>query len=131
MSSLGEVLPTGLAAPRRARYLLRSWLDGLGWPAENADDLVLAVSEAVSNAVEHAYPAGRHGTVVLWADLLWGPNGTRRVLLTVTDHGAWHEPHPGDRRPRWGLRLIRAVTDRIDLRGSAAGTRLKAISRPE
>jgi anti-sigma regulatory factor (Ser/Thr protein kinase) len=31
------------------------WLTVLGWPADQGEDIVLAVSEAVSNAIEHAY----------------------------------------------------------------------------
>jgi hypothetical protein len=38
-----------------ARDRVRQWLTALGWPAGQCDDIVLAVSEAVGNAIEHAY----------------------------------------------------------------------------
>ena len=49
--------PASLATPRRVRAELRRWLVALRWSEEEAADIVLAVDEAVSNAVEHAYRA--------------------------------------------------------------------------
>jgi hypothetical protein len=49
-------LPVHPGTPGEVRRQLRRWLEVLGWPREHADDLLLAVDEAVSNAVEHAYP---------------------------------------------------------------------------
>jgi hypothetical protein len=48
-------VPAADRTPRRVRGELRQWLAALGWPEEQAQDAVLAVDEAVSNAVEHAY----------------------------------------------------------------------------
>jgi hypothetical protein len=38
-----------------ARQQVHRWLVGLSWPSGQLDDIVLAVSEAVSNAIEYAY----------------------------------------------------------------------------
>jgi hypothetical protein len=38
-----------------ARGAVRRWLAAWSWPADQLDDIVLAVNEAVSNATEHAY----------------------------------------------------------------------------
>lgn len=37
------------------RASVRRWLAGLAWPEDPAEDIVLAVHEAVSNVIEHAY----------------------------------------------------------------------------
>ncbi|MBC8091620.1 MAG: ATP-binding protein, partial [Pseudonocardia sp.] len=55
-----------LAVPAAAsivRERLRHWLDGLGWPEPELDDVVLAVHEAVSNSVEHGYADTEAGEV--------------------------------------------------------------------
>jgi anti-sigma regulatory factor (Ser/Thr protein kinase) len=41
---------------------VRQWLTDHGWPADQLDDLVLATSEAVANAVEHGYEDRYAGT---------------------------------------------------------------------
>jgi serine/threonine-protein kinase RsbW len=117
-------------APARARRLLRGWLRRLGWPGDQVEDLVLATNEAVSNAVEHAYRDGQRGEVDVHAEPIGDPSGLHRVLVTVVDTGAWRDPLPGRQEPWRGLRLIRATVSAIDVRGTAAGTRLKMISRP-
>lgn len=60
------VAATAVSVPL-VRARLRRWLGELGWPAEDAEDIVLAVNEAVSNVVEHAYSGdhvGEHGAVI-------------------------------------------------------------------
>lgn len=124
-------LPATLQAPGVARAHLRGWLRAQRWPSDDVDDLVLAVSEAVSNAVEHAYPAGsqdQHVTLTITA--MHGPNGSSRVVISVTDHGSWRPPAaiPGFRGR--GVAMMRALTGSFELTADAAGTRVKMISRP-
>ena len=45
-------------SPRAARNQVRAWLDAASWPTDLIHDLVYAVNEAVTNAVEHAYSPG-------------------------------------------------------------------------
>jgi hypothetical protein len=47
-------LPADVEAPATARRLLHDWLVAWSWQAEEAVDVVLAVNEVVSNAVQHA-----------------------------------------------------------------------------
>ena len=49
------VLPARACGLPAVRRWLQDWLHDLGWPVEPAQDIVLAVNEAVTNAVEHAY----------------------------------------------------------------------------
>lgn len=122
------------SAPMLTRRRLQGWLAALGWPAEEAEDLVLAVSEAVSNSVEHAYP-GRtdSGEVELTAFEVRTADGTEdasRVTITVADHGTWRPPaaDPGFRGR--GLPLIRALTESHEVLGTPTGTTVEMTSRP-
>jgi hypothetical protein len=61
-------LPADPISIPMARAQVRRWLAEFSWPAVKLDDIVLAVSEAVSNAVEHAYlgPTERGGRGPRW-----------------------------------------------------------------
>lgn len=127
---LEETLRADPGAPASARLLLRDWLEALGCLADEAGQLVLAVSETVTNAVQHAYPTDQAGPVRIHAEPICGPSGRRRVVLTVADNGIWRDPHPGRNEPWRGLHLVRTMAASLEIRGSAAGTRVKVISRP-
>lgn len=47
-------VPTDVVSVPQSRRHLRQWLDMLGWPEPARDDILLAVGEAVTNAVEHS-----------------------------------------------------------------------------
>jgi anti-sigma regulatory factor (Ser/Thr protein kinase) len=101
-------------APRAARQLVRRWLDDRGADPDARDRLMLAVSEAVGNAVEHAYGlAGGDVTVKIDSG---GGTGARVV---VRDQGSWREPR-GDGEGR-GLRLIRDAVD-VEIDRAQTGT---------
>lgn len=122
------------------RRRMRDWLDGLQWPAEPAEDIVLAVSEAVTNAVEHAYPsAGQEvGQVEIYAAVSQdtpATGGRRRVQVRVRDHGRWRSrpDEPGERRVRFGghgLVVMQALTAQMAVHTSAEGTEIELISQP-
>ncbi|HEY1974155.1 MAG TPA: ATP-binding protein [Pseudonocardia sp.] len=118
-------------APASARRDLGKWLAALGWPAEPSEDLLLAVSEAVTNAAEHAYRGGdRSGLIELCVTDLAGPDGAHRAIATVIDRGTWRIPPSAPGYRGRGLRLIRALTESVEMTGGAAGTQVKMISRP-
>ncbi len=62
---------------------LSRWLDTLGASERDVQAIQLAVGEAMTNAVEHAYPAGQPGTVLV--DGYHDVSG--RACLTVSDRG--------------------------------------------
>ena len=71
-----------LAAIRAA---LRGWLAAFTLSDELEDDVVLAVNEAASNCIEHAYaPETLDGTVEL---TLWTEHGS--ICIEIVDHGEW------------------------------------------
>ncbi|HTK60723.1 MAG TPA: ATP-binding protein [Pseudonocardia sp.] len=121
--------------PKAARQCISEWLHRLGWTGPEHDDVVLAVSEAITNAVEHAYPEGYPGVVTIDAATLAGPDGAQRIHLTVTDQGSWRDPGDGPvsvgsvpLRGR-GLTMIRATMACLRLDTNASGTRLTMVSR--
>jgi anti-sigma regulatory factor (Ser/Thr protein kinase) len=86
-----------LTAPQQVRVLrsqITTWTRQVGLPGVLAPDVVLATDEAVSNAVEHAYP-GTSGLLTLFAACT-RPAGAVRVV--VADHGGWRpQSDPGFR----------------------------------
>ena len=91
--------PEQLSTLRRA---VGSWSDAAGLDEDAVTDLQLALGEAVTNSVEHAYrgrPAAFGGGARL------APRG--EIDVRVTDSGRWRPP-PGDAGYRSrGLALIR------------------------
>ncbi len=99
------------------RRQFHHWL-ALDTTAHTVDDVVLAVYEAVANAVEHAYaehPDGP-GPVRLVARRI-----ADHVLITVTDEGAWRAPTGDGFRGR-GLQLMRHLAQEVTVDRTPDGT---------
>jgi len=130
-------LPVHPSTPGHVRRQLRRWLRQVGWPGEHAEDLVLAVDEAVSNAVEHAYitpdpgqaPPEQPPRVELCVADRTAADASHRAVVTVTDHGRWRPRVVGSGSRGRGLQLMRALTESVDVTVTGAGTRVKMISR--
>lgn len=87
--------------------------------ADRRLDVAIAVSEAATNAILHAYPAasGNEVRVTAWRD-------DRRLVVQVADDGCGFTP--GDPSPRSGLRLglplMSTLADGMRCRSDANGT---------
>jgi serine/threonine-protein kinase RsbW len=82
------------------------------------DDMRLAVTEACTNVVRHAYPG--EGTI----DVAVRPRGDT-LEVVVSDTGRGLGPSPDTEGPGLGLPLIAALTDTLEIeRGFGAGSRL-------
>jgi serine/threonine-protein kinase RsbW len=115
ISKFSYTIPGRLEALPRLRAALRSWLAGVGIDPAIREDVVLAAWEVCANAVEHpSDPAEPDVTVDAWAS----PDGVR---IAVHDSGSWRaavrQPGRG-----LGLRLARAMTDRLLIRTGRPGT---------
>ncbi len=102
------------------RSQLMRWAADLGLTDVRRDDIVLAVDEAVSNAIEHAFePPAEAGTVTLFA----GCDPSRRtVSIIVADTGTWQKP-PADPGTRGrGLYLMNVLAGTFDLHHDRRGT---------
>lgn len=102
-------LPGTPCAPGEARAFVRKHLDG----RSRLDDMVLVISELVTNAIKHSFSGGGGTIVIVLVDI---PGGVR---VEVTDAGS---PGPGPlippTRPVWeltengqGLRLVAELTN--------------------
>lgn len=103
------------------RHQLREWLHDSGFDEDEASDLVLAVSEAVNNSVEHAYPGPARGTVEVRAAI----GGDGEVSVDVTDHGRWRVPPPALTMRGRGLLLMRESVDEVEIHRTANGTTVR------
>lgn len=101
-------------APMREAFT--GWLDSFGPVEDDRQSLKMAVSEAITNAIEHAYPPGRPGPVRLVASML--PDGFLEV--NVADRGRWREPGTADDRGH-GLLVIGQLADEMEVRHPPRG----------
>lgn len=106
--------PHEVAALRRA---LDAWLVDQGVPTDTQRDLVLAVSEVVANAAEHAYAFDGVGTIRV--DVRREDNGA--LAASVADDGRWREPSGRPERGR-GLLIVRALVPEVSIAAEARGT---------
>jgi anti-sigma regulatory factor (Ser/Thr protein kinase) len=119
-----------LAADSRSlavlRAELRRCLETLGWTdTDEIHDVILAVDEAVTNAIEHAYPPGGAGTVQVVATA--HPDHT--LTITVTDRGRWRPaPTHSEGRGR-GIGMMRTSMHTVTITGTDRGTRVELRSR--
>lgn len=94
------------AATLRRRF--RCWVGDIT-DVDTADDLALAVYEALANVVDHAYAdRGAPGLMTLWSAVSCPLLTGRDLVVTVVDEGAWR-PSTG---PGWrgrGLPLMREL----------------------
>ena len=108
-------IPASLAV---IRGHLRNWLPAAA-SAAAAADVLLAIGEAASNAVEHAV-RGATRDVELEITVRTTSTG---LALTVADNGRWHAPAstvPGQRGH--GSRLMRALVDTVTITPTPQGT---------
>jgi serine/threonine-protein kinase RsbW len=104
---------------RAIRRALRGWLGTCALSDDRIDDVVLAVDEAVANAVEHAYGPGETGTVEL---VLWTEPSS--LNIEVIDHGTWRPPPTDDAFRGRGIQLMHHLIDSVAIHFDARGTRV-------
>jgi anti-sigma regulatory factor (Ser/Thr protein kinase) len=98
------------------RHLLRRWLRHHGASDSQTMEITLAVSEACTNASEHAYsPAPAEFMLTARAD-------AGQFTFVVSDAGRWRPPRHEDRGR--GLTIIRAAMDDVEVNTSDAGTEI-------
>ena len=92
------------------RHVLGAFAESLRLPADLVEDMRLAVTEACTNVVRHAYHEGESGPI----DVVIRPDGDRLDLI-VTDKGRGLGPSTDVAGPGLGLPLIAALADSVEL----------------
>jgi anti-sigma regulatory factor (Ser/Thr protein kinase) len=111
------------AAPSELAGLRRAARDALGeLPSQVADEMLLALDEAATNAILHGSGGGEPIQVAVRVGDAW-------VEATVVDHGPTEPPRPLSTTDRlsgggWGLWLLRRLVDEVHLERVEGGTRV-------
>lgn len=113
-TQLSLELPAVRGSVPEARHAVTAY--GESVDAAEIPDVAIAVSEAVGNAVVHAYRNGEDGIIRVRAEV----EGSD-LVVHVADDGVGMVPHPGSPGLRMGLSLIGAVTREVQFDTSARG----------
>jgi len=130
----GDAVTVRLTIPARAEYitLCRLALTGIARLRELSDellaDLKLALTEAASNSVRHAYGDEDAGVVDISYQLF-----SDRLVIEVTDEGEGFDPAEAEGSAAelseggLGIAIIRAIADDVDFgaRPGGKGSRLR------
>jgi serine/threonine-protein kinase RsbW len=115
-----------LTLPARAehvavvRHVLGAFAEALRMPDELMEDLRLAVTEACTNVVRHAYPDGAPGAVEISVE-----PSEEELLVVVADRGCGIGTSSDTSGPGLGLPLIAAIATHVDLQSSpGSGSRV-------
>ena len=99
---------------------VRRWLAPLALGGDTEDDTVLAMSEAASNCVEHAYlPATADDTVevTFWTE----PDA---FYIEIVDHGVWQTPPNQPTGRGRGIEMMQRLVAFVLIHHDTRGTRV-------
>jgi anti-sigma regulatory factor (Ser/Thr protein kinase) len=119
-------LPFSAWQLHEVRSTVEQALDGCGYERERVEDVVLAVNELATNAVEHGTPEAQ---LSLWT----GPRG---LLCEIDDGGTLRDPlpglqppHPAEPRGR-GVWIARQLCDSLHVWTDRRGTHVRVLATP-
>lgn len=115
-------LPAQPESAARARAAIAEYARSHG---ADPTALVTVVSEAIANAVLHAFPSGEGGRIKVHAEV--EPGDT--LVLIVSDDGSGMRPDPEGRGLGLGLPLMGSMAESVEIESADGGTRLSARFR--
>jgi serine/threonine-protein kinase RsbW len=102
------------------RHVLGAFAEALHLPLDVVEDMRLAVTEACTNVVRHAYDGTEPGSL----EIVIRPEGDVLDVI-VSDRGRGIGPSPDTAGPGLGLPLIAALVDSLEIQHAPrAGSRL-------
>jgi anti-sigma regulatory factor (Ser/Thr protein kinase) len=114
--------PADRAAPSIARHAISEFLHGNGADPRALADVLLALSEVVTNSVVHGYRGTTGGEVAIeakqWSD---------RLMLSVADRGGGMAPRHDSPGLGLGLPLVGRIAQRVDISSPADGGTLVSM----
>ncbi|MBR0599505.1 anti-sigma F factor [Sinanaerobacter chloroacetimidivorans] len=120
-----------------ARVAVSAFITPLDPTVEELTEIKTAVSEAVSNAVIHAYKEDEKGLIQLECKV----DSERRVIIIVSDHGVGiedvskaREPlytsKPNEERSGMGFTVMESFMDKLEVvSGTDEGTRVTMLKK--
>jgi serine/threonine-protein kinase RsbW len=122
VATLRSSFPADRAAPAVARHAVKDFMHRHGTDPHALADVLLAVSEVVTNCVVHGYRDQPGGEVALEAER-WSD----RLVLSVTDHGRGMAPRHDSPGLGLGLPLVGRIAKRLDISAAAGGGTLVSM----
>jgi anti-sigma regulatory factor (Ser/Thr protein kinase) len=95
---------------------VRSFLNARGADPRTLSDILLAVSEVVTNCVVHAYRGTASGEVAIEAH-----HRADTLTLSVADRGSGMAPRTDSPGLGLGLPLVGSLAERVDIEAAAGG----------
>ncbi len=118
MPPLELMIPSHPASVTEARKGVAAYAEAAG---ADRSDVELAVAEAVTNAVVHAFVGRDNGVITVRAEL----DGPNELLVEVGDNGSGVATPSRSPRAGFGLPIIGAVTDSVEIHTGDRGTWLE------
>ena len=98
------------------RRELRGWLQTAGVGGDDTDDILVAVGEALTNAIEHGHDSDG-GPIDMSAEYQGG-----RHVFTIGDHGSWKVPVDSHGSRGRGLTMMGQLMDEVEITQRDSGT---------
>jgi len=105
--------PCELSGLRRE---LRNWLQTAGVGGDDTDDILVAVGEALTNAIEHGHDSDG-GPIDMSAEYQGG-----RHVFHIGDHGTWKVPVDSNGSRGRGLTMMGQLMDEVEITQRDSGT---------
>lgn len=121
------LLPAEPESVALARQMVRGIVDALGWGEESRTDISIAVTEACTNAVLHAYPPDAEGEYEVHA---WA--APESLVVAVRDRGRGIVPTVTSPAAGLGLGLplMLAIGDEVTFSGEDGVTEVRMTFSP-
>ena len=109
------------STPSQLRHTVEAFLNAIDIEPALRDDIIIAVGEAIANAVEHAYERQEPGRVELHVTT----DEDNTLLVDVYDRGAFIDRELREGRGL-GLRIVRAIARAVSI-DTEGGTRIRMV----
>lgn len=109
------------------RLLVAAIASDSGFTDENIADIKVALSEASTNVVRHAYPADTDSKSKVIEVNCYGD--VSRLMIEVTDYGSGI-PLPPPASEGLGLGIMGSLMDRVDVETGSSGTSVLLVKSP-
>ena len=121
---LNVVIPADAVHLAPARAALREWLNAAGIDHDQAQDVLVAAGEAVTNSIEHGYRHIDGGTITLQAT-----SEVDQLRLTIIDTGSWKPKDTGYSHRGKGIQIMQALMEDVSILRDTNGTIVHLATR--